>query len=135
MKISRKWLYSTLSGLALIAGTVAGFSSQSASAVTSQDFWIVCPYTGITGTIDPIVSPGSTTTAHYHDFYASTAINENSTPASLQGAGMGTTSCTTSTDTAAYWAPELLLQPGEIQTYGPAGHGCTTLPNGLSACH
>jgi len=120
-----------------VLGFLWAFIPQGANAgsVPSQDFWIVCPYTGITATVDPIVDPGSTTTAHFHDFYGNTTINENSTPASLQAAGAGATSCTTATDTAAYWAPELLLQPNETQTYGPPGAPCTTLASGLQACH
>ena len=114
---------------------LAGLAAPSASAGSGVDFWIVCPYTGHTATIDPIVDPGSTATAHFHDFYGNTNVTPTSTPQDLQNAGVGATSCTTSTDTAAYWAPELLLHPGETQTYGPSGFPCTTLANGDQACH
>lgn len=121
---------------ALAAAVVAVLATAvPAAAATTDNFWVHCAYTGMTATIDPIVNPGSTTTAHYHDFFGNTTVDQNSTPASLQAAGTGATSCTTSTDTAAYWAPELELLPGETQTYGPAGYPCTTLANGNQACH
>lgn len=106
-----------------------------ASTEATGYFWIRCAFTGLSATIDPIVDPGSTSTAHFHDFFGSTAITPTSTPDSLRAAGAGTTSCTTSTDTAAYWAPTLALGPGETQTYGPAGYPCATDPAGLPACH
>ena len=81
------------------------------------------------------MDPGSTTTEHFHDFYGNTTTDENSTPASLQAAGPGATSCTTATDTAAYWAPTLVLHPGETQAYGPPGFPCAPDAAGLTACH
>jgi hypothetical protein len=87
----------------------------------------------VNATIDPIVYPGSTSTPHFHDFYGNPSVDENSTGASL--AAVNSTSCTTSTDTASYWAPTLILGPGETQDHGPDGFPCATNAAGLTACH
>ena len=52
--------------------------------------------------VDPIVSPGVFPSAHLHDFFGNTMIDQNSTPASSIGA---TTTCGFSKDSAAYWVP------------------------------
>jgi hypothetical protein len=119
--------------LALAAGAV--FAQAQPAAAATDNFWIHCLPSRASATIDPIIDPGSTTTAHYHDFFGATGLDENSTPASLQAAGPGATSCTTATDTAAYWAPTLLLHAGETQTYSPAGMPCSTQPDGTQVCH
>ena len=105
-----------------------------AQATVQTDIWIQCPFTGLSATIDPIVDPGGTS-AHFHDFFGNRAVTSASTPDSLRAGGAGATSCSTSTDTAAYWAPTLVLGPGETQTYGPAGYPCATDAAGLAACH
>ena len=105
-----------------------------AQATVQTDIWVQCPFTGLSATIDPIVEPGGTS-AHFHDFFGNRAVTSTSTPDSLRAGGAGATSCTTSTDTAAYWAPTLILGPGETQTYGPAGYPCATDAAGLIACH
>lgn len=124
--------------LAAAAAMTTALAAPSASAAgTSANFWIHCNFTGISRTIDPVVDPGSTTTMHFHDFYGNTGISENSTPASLQANPSST--CTTSTDTAAYWAPTLLLNPGEVQDQSPAGFACAADTNpsftGYQVCH
>ncbi|HEV2371648.1 MAG TPA: DUF1996 domain-containing protein [Streptosporangiaceae bacterium] len=105
-----------------------------AHAATVVDFWIHCEFM-TSGTFDPITNPGSTTTEYYNDFFANTTTNPDSTPASLHGAGLGATSCTTSTDTAAYWAPTLTLGPGEVQNNHGVGGACVTDAAGIPACH
>lgn len=131
----RRWLFGPLTAVLLVAGVVLPPLTAHADNGNGIDFWIRCNYSGISGTFDPIVDPGSTTTAHFHDFFGNTTVNPNSTPTTLQNAGIGATNCTTSTDTAAYWAPTLTLGPGETQTYGPAGFPCQTDAAGLRACH
>lgn len=116
------------------AGLLAGMAPAAAVSAT-DNFWISCAYTGQSATIDPIVDPGSTATEHFHDFYGNLSVTPDSTPATLQAAGRGATSCTTATDTAAYWAPTLVLGPGETQTYGPAAYPCTMDAAALEACH
>lgn len=104
-------------------------------AATQTDIWIKCAFTGLSATIDPILDPGSTSTAHFHDFFGNTMVTSTSSPDSLRAYGPGATSCATSTDTAAYWAPTLVLGPGQTQTHGPLGYSCATDPAGLTACH
>lgn len=121
--------------LASFCLALAGFAvlASPAQADTGTDFWVLCNFTGISKTIDPIVDPGSITTGHFHDFFGNNKINANSTPSTLQSSGALTTSdedtnsktsCTTATDTADYWAPTLLIGPGETQDYGPSGYPC-----------
>jgi hypothetical protein len=120
---------------ALLATVGLTFTAAPAMAATVTNFWIHCtPVSGAVGTYDPIVAKGSTSTDHYHVFFGNTGINPNSTPSTLQAAGIGATTCTTSTDTAAYWAPQLELEPGLTQTYSPSNYACFTLSNGNEAC-
>ena len=125
-------LSAALAGLLLtLAGLFAVTTPSQARIVPSatttgssvNNFWIHCTQSGTSRTVDPIVAPGSTSTMHFHSFYGNTSIDQNSTPASLQA--NNSTTCTTSTDTAGYWAPTLMLGPNEVQTYGPTA-GCTT---------
>jgi hypothetical protein len=121
--------------LALVTAAGLAFAGvASAQAATQTEIWINCPFTGLSATIDPIVDPGGSS-AHFHDFFGSTGLTASSTPDSLRAGGPGTTTCATSTDTAAYWAPTLVLGPGQTQTYGAARYPCATDPAGLPACH
>jgi len=71
---------------------------------------------------DPIVHPGRAGRSHRHDFFGNTGTDAASTVASLLGAD---TTCQNRRDTAAYWAPALLLdgQPvtptGSVAYYRP----------------
>ncbi len=123
-------------GLLALAAALALTAALAAPALAGNgvDFWTKCGFV-ISGTFDPVVDPGSTTTPHFHDFFGATGISPASTPDSLRAAGLGATSCTTSTDTAAYWAPTLTLGPRETQTYHGAGGPCVTGAAGLPACH
>lgn len=127
----RRWRAALLA-LAAVAACLPFTPATALTATTN--FWVHCLPTGQVATIDPIVDPGSTTTSHYHVFFGNTALDQNSTPASLQAAGAGATSCTTATDTAGYWAPELELAPGTVQNFSPPGLPCQPLPNGSEAC-
>lgn len=74
---------------------------------------------------DPIVHPGRPGRSHLHDFFGATSTDASSTAASLVD---GDTTCQNQLDTAAYWAPALLLRgepvepTGSVAYYRP-GHG------------
>ena len=55
---------------------------------------------------DPIVHAGHAGMSHRHDFFGNTGTDADSTPESLLG---GDTTCQNQLDTAAYWAPSLLV--------------------------
>lgn len=55
---------------------------------------------------DPIVFSGQPGRAHFHDFFGSTVTNAFTTLSDLQ---RSTTTCTTSDDKSAYWAPALFV--------------------------
>ncbi len=55
---------------------------------------------------DPIVFPGQPGRSHFHEFFGSTATNAFTTVSDLQAS---TTTCTTSDDKSAYWAPALFV--------------------------
>jgi hypothetical protein len=133
MKLRR--LVLILATVLALGGAALAAAPAGAASGSTGNFWIHCGFTGISATIDPIVDPGSTATAHFHDFFGNTATGPDSTPDSLRAAGAGATSCSTASDTAAYWAPSLVLGPGESQLYGPAGFPCAADAAGLSACH
>jgi hypothetical protein len=116
-------------GLAALVLTL--LPAAQASAATTDNFWIFCPYQGISGSYDLV----NGSTSYVNDYFANTTTTAASTPASLQAAGTGATACTTSTDTAAYFSRTIVLGPGEVQNYGPAGYPCFTDPAGLTACH
>jgi hypothetical protein len=56
---------------------------------------------------DPIVSPGKPGVSHNHTYFGNNATDASSTFASLRTSG--STSCALRADTAAYWAPTLLV--------------------------
>jgi hypothetical protein len=55
---------------------------------------------------DPIVHPGQPGVSHDHTFFGNTTTDANSTPAGLVGKP---STCDPTTDTAAYWAPSLVV--------------------------
>jgi len=57
------------------------------------------------GTDDPIVHPGHAGMSHLHEFFGAVGVDANSQAAQLEA---GATTCSQSSDTAAYWAPVLL---------------------------
>jgi hypothetical protein len=65
---------------------------------------------------DPIVFPGLRGRSHDHTYFGNTTTNALSTPASLRAAG--TTTCRFRPDTAAYWAPTLLLRGEPVEPRG-----------------
>ena len=58
---------------------------------------------------DPIMMPGMTGMSMQHDFFGNRAVDAHSTSKSLVG---GSTSCSTSADSSAYWTP-VLYQNGK----------------------
>ena len=62
----------------------------------------------LTATNDPILMPGMTGESMQHDFFGNLAPTSSSTPSSLVG---GSTKCSTSADSSAYWTP-VLYQDG-----------------------
>jgi hypothetical protein len=67
---------------------------------------------------DPIVFPGLRGRSHDHTYFGNTTTNAFATPASLRAAG--TTTCRLRADTAAYWAPTLLLRGEPVEPRGAA---------------
>jgi uncharacterized protein DUF1996 len=55
---------------------------------------------------DPIVFPGQSGFSHDHMFFGNTTTDANSTPTKLRGER---TTCSPTSDTAAYWTPTLLV--------------------------
>jgi len=80
-----------------VAPTVSGFEDV--------NFVSLCRFSH-TAPDDPIVFPGLPGFSHDHTFFGNTTTNANSTPAALVGQQ---TTCDPTTDTAAYWAPTLIV--------------------------
>lgn len=60
---------------------------------------------------DPIVFPGQPGLSHDHTFFGATNVDAHSTPASMLGAR---STCSRTADTAAYWAPTLVVDDKPI---------------------
>lgn len=87
---------------------------------------------------DPILMPGMTGMSMQHDFFGNTGTTASSLTASLVG---GSTSCTTTADSSAYWTPVLYqngsaLTPTSTLIYWRAPVGAQssvkTIPAGLT---
>jgi uncharacterized protein DUF1996 len=65
---------------------------------------------------DPIVFPNQPGRSHDHTYFGNRSTNAASTPASLGEAGR--TSCRLRADTAAYWAPTLLVAGNPVEPRG-----------------
>jgi hypothetical protein len=81
-----------------VAPTLAGFEDV--------NFVSLCRYSHRKPD-DPIVFPGQPNLSHDHTFFGASATDAHSTPASLRGER---TTCARTTDTAAYWAPTLVVE-------------------------
>lgn len=68
---------------------------------------------------DPIVHPGHHGRAHRHDFFGNTGTDATSTAASLL---RGETTCEHKADTAAYWAPAVLVDGAPVEPTGSAAY-------------
>ena len=65
---------------------------------------------------DPIVYPRERGRSHDHTYFGNSSTNAFSTPASLRAAGR--TTCRLPADTAAYWAPTLLIGGRAVEPLG-----------------
>jgi len=73
---------------------------------------------------DPIVAPGEPGASHSHDFFGNTAVDADTSDASLYD--LDDTSCAMKSDGASYWAPTVLLAgvpqtPLSVDAYYRAG--------------
>jgi hypothetical protein len=100
-----------LLGAAVVAATAVAGRGGSAGgtadvrALATVEFVTVCRFSH-RAPDDPIVFPRRPERSHDHTFFGSVATDAFSTPRSLRAAP---TSCQRADDTAAYWAPTLLL--------------------------
>ena len=95
------------------AGAVAGGKAPVAPTIAGFDdvnFVSLCRFSH-TAPDDPIVFPGQPGLSHDHTFFGNTTTNANSTPAGLVGQA---TTCDPTTDTAAYWAPTLIVNDQKV---------------------
>jgi Domain of unknown function (DUF1996) len=69
---------------------------------------------------DPIVFPRQRGRSHDHTYFGNTSTNAFSTPASLRAAGR--TTCRHPGDTAAYWAPTLLVGGRAVEPFGAVAY-------------
>lgn len=109
---------------------VLGVGPASASVLIMH-----CKYAN-SNQVDPIVSPGIAPSAHMHDFFGNTGVDQNSTADSLLG---NATTCRTSGDTAAYWFPQPVVNGVATVSTGTMGeywngakHGVATPPHGMT---
>jgi hypothetical protein len=85
---------------AMLAMIVAAPTSANANS-----FVVACTSSHVSQD-DPIVFPGAPGDAHEHEFFGATTTSASSTTASLM---RSSTSCGLRADTAAYWAPTMLV--------------------------
>jgi hypothetical protein len=89
---------------AVLSSLVALAATPPALGGTGAAFFVsTCSFSHMS-TDDPIVWPGRPGYSHNHTFVGNVSTNAFSTLSSLRASG---TSCTPSSDTAAYWAPTL----------------------------
>lgn len=116
-----------------------------AASTANANLWgkskIACPGTGQVANIDPIASPGVSSTAHTHVFAGARDITPNTTTADLLN---GTSTCFLNSDHAGIWWPAIIkdgVAYGVSSSYYLAGNGAdpaliaghriNTPPNGL----
>jgi hypothetical protein len=95
--------------------TVPVADSPAAGATGADiNFLTICLYSH-RAPDDPIVAPNAPGGSHSHDFFGNTSTNNASTYESLLA--HSATSCNRVGDTAAYWAPSLLVEGAIIQPH------------------
>jgi hypothetical protein len=99
----------SITALALAAPALGGSGASSSSFFVST-----CRFSHMAPD-DPIVSPRKPGYSHDHTFVGNVSTNAFSTPSTLLHAG---TTCAPEADTAAYWAPTLLVDGAPV---APAG--------------
>jgi hypothetical protein len=118
----------------LLAVNTAGFPTGGTNPGIFTDS---CKRT-VTAPNDPILMPGMTGSSMQHDFFGNTGPTSSSLPSMLVG---GTTMCTTSADSSAYWTPVLYqngkaLTPSSTLIYWRAPHATAsavkTMPAGIT---
>ncbi|MEA2550701.1 MAG: hypothetical protein QOE25_470 [Actinomycetota bacterium] len=98
----RRWLSVLIGSVAFGAASLV----TAGPAVAGSPGWIsICDYSHSV-TADPIVYPGLKVAGHPHDFYGNKTTNGLSTVLSLS---KGTTTCSMTSDLAAYWAPSVIV--------------------------
>ena len=118
--------------LAVIGAVGATLSVAGATAVASRDTVVAPSLAGFEDvnfvslcrfshrkSDDPIVFPNQPGFSHDHMFFGSTATNAASTPATLRGER---TTCSPTTDTAAYWTPTLLVNDRPVEALDMAAY-------------
>ncbi len=85
------------------AAAPADSSLRAVGGAGTHGFVVRCGLTK-SAAVDPIVMPGMTGMSHNHEFFGNTTTDENSTGDSLLA---GSTTCSDSHDTSAYWVPTL----------------------------
>ncbi|MEO8477384.1 MAG: DUF1996 domain-containing protein [Actinomycetota bacterium] len=104
-----------------------------AHAFSGGSFLVICDFVKFQR-IDPIMDPGVAPTEHLHMFFGNKGISKNSTYTSLV---RGTTTCSTSSDRSAYWAPVVYrnghrLTPYQVSVYYvAAGRDRRPFPQGF----
>jgi Domain of unknown function (DUF1996) len=99
---------------ALVMVMAATSPSRTAGALsttttsTKLSFVIKCKYV-LSASVDPIAAPGQRPSAHRHDFFGNTTINEFSTVTSMRAAYPDNSRCGDPKDTAGYWIPSLYV--------------------------
>ena len=109
---------SITSTIALAVMLTAFAQVTPARAFPGGSFLVVCDFVKFKR-IDPIMDPGVYPTEHLHMFFGNKGISKNSTQSSLL---RGTTTCSTSADRSAYWAPVVyksghILKPYQVTVY------------------
>jgi hypothetical protein len=92
--------------VAAVPASVSGARAAAPPSLNGVNFISVCAYSHHAQD-DPIVLPRQPGLSHDHTFVGNTSTDAFSTPATLGAAG---TTCRRRADTAAYWAPTLLVR-------------------------
>lgn len=105
------------------SGDAPGAVAAAPGVGTETNFLTVCKFSH-RATDDPIVAPNLPGGSHSHDFFGNQSTNNGSTYESLVANKV--TTCNRTGDTAAYWAPSLLIggrivQPQRINAYYRTG--------------
>ena len=87
--------------------TSFAFAAPLAAPVEARAAWfsITCTEARV-AVEDPIVFPGRPGAGHQHTFFGTRAVRAGSTPATMR---RGSSSCSSPSDTASYWAPSLVV--------------------------
>ena len=109
---------SIIGTIALAVLLTAFAQTTPARAFPGGSFLVVCDFVKFKR-IDPIMEPGVYPTEHLHMFFGNKGISKNSTQSSLL---RGATTCSTSADRSAYWAPVVyrngrILKPYQVTVY------------------